>query len=130
VLDAMAEREVRHLLVEGGPTLAAAFLRAGLVDEVHAYLAPVLLGAGPAAVGDLGVGSIAEALRLTTTSVEQVGPDVLIVARSDRPDPAARTEASPDPGASAMPRPDPAPPTLTSPDPGAATPSSPTREET
>ena len=41
--------------LEGGPTLAAAFLRAGLVDEVVAYLAPALLGSGPAAVGDLGI---------------------------------------------------------------------------
>jgi len=80
VVDALAEREVRHLLVEGGPTLAAAFLRAGLVDEVHAYVAPVLLGAGPAAVGDLGIGSIDGALRLTTTSVQHLGPDVLVVA--------------------------------------------------
>src|SRR5690606_38602023 len=38
VLAALHAREVRHLLVEGGPTLASAFLRAGLVDEVHAYL--------------------------------------------------------------------------------------------
>src|SRR5674476_1088746 len=55
-------------------------LRAGAVDEVHAYLAPALLGAGPSAVGDLGVRTLADAVRLTTVSVEQVGPDVLVVA--------------------------------------------------
>ncbi|GIG20346.1 riboflavin biosynthesis protein RibD [Cellulomonas chitinilytica] len=80
VVDALGGREVRHLLVEGGPTLAAAFLRAGLVDEVHAYVAPVLLGTGPAAVGDLGIASIDGALRLTTRSVQPLGPDVLVVA--------------------------------------------------
>lgn len=80
VVAALAEREVRHLLVEGGPTLTAAFLRAGLVDEVVAYVAPVLLGAGPAAVGDLGVATIADALRLRPRSVERVGPDVVVVA--------------------------------------------------
>ena len=48
-------RERQHVLLEGGPTLAAAFLRAGLVDEVVAYVAPVLLGSGRAAVGDLGI---------------------------------------------------------------------------
>jgi diaminohydroxyphosphoribosylaminopyrimidine deaminase/5-amino-6-(5-phosphoribosylamino)uracil reductase len=80
VLDALAGREVRHALVEGGPTLAAAFLRAGLVDEVHAYLAPVLLGAGRVAVGDLGVTTIDEALRLDPVHVQPLGPDVLIVA--------------------------------------------------
>ncbi|MFC4614680.1 bifunctional diaminohydroxyphosphoribosylaminopyrimidine deaminase/5-amino-6-(5-phosphoribosylamino)uracil reductase RibD [Cellulomonas algicola] len=80
VLRVLGEREVRHLLVEGGPTLAAAFLRAGLVDEVHAYVAPVLLGAGPLAVADLGVTTIGDAVRLTTRSVLPLGPDVLVVA--------------------------------------------------
>ena len=54
----------RHVFLEGGPTLAAAFLRAGLVDEVVAYVAPVLLGSGASAVGDLGISSIDAALRL------------------------------------------------------------------
>lgn len=80
VLADLHAREVRHALVEGGPTLAAAFLRAGLVDEVHAYVAPVLLGSGRSAVADLGVATIADALRLTPTSVLPLGPDVLVVA--------------------------------------------------
>ena len=83
VVAVLAEREVRHLLVEGGPTLAAAFLRAGLDDEVHAYVAPVLLGAGPSAMADLGVTSIDGAVRLTTRSVIPLGPDVLVVATVD-----------------------------------------------
>ena len=83
VLAELDTREVRHLLVEGGPTLAAAFLRAGLVDEVHAYVAPVLLGAGPSAMADLGVTSIGDAVRLTTRSVIPLGPDVLVVATVD-----------------------------------------------
>lgn len=80
VLSTLAEREVRHVLVEGGPTLAAAFLRAGLVDEVHAYVAPVLLGAGPPAMADLGITAIGDAVRLVTQRVVPLGPDVLIVA--------------------------------------------------
>lgn len=80
VLGVLAERGVRHLLVEGGPTLAATFLRAGAVDELHAYVAPVLLGAGPAAVADLGVPTIDAALRWHTERVERVGPDALMVA--------------------------------------------------
>jgi diaminohydroxyphosphoribosylaminopyrimidine deaminase/5-amino-6-(5-phosphoribosylamino)uracil reductase len=80
VLAVLGARQVRHLLVEGGPVLASAFLRAGLVDEVHAYVAPVLLGAGPQAVVDLGVRTVAEAVRLSTVSVQQIGPDVLVVA--------------------------------------------------
>ncbi|MDP3893803.1 bifunctional diaminohydroxyphosphoribosylaminopyrimidine deaminase/5-amino-6-(5-phosphoribosylamino)uracil reductase RibD [Nocardioides sp.] len=63
----------RHVFLEGGPTLAAAFLAAGLVDEVVTYVAPMLLGAGRAAVGDLGITSITEALRLTITDVSVLG---------------------------------------------------------
>ena len=80
VLDALTTRGLRHLLVEGGPTLSAAFLRAHLVDEVHAYVAPVLLGAGPSAVGDLGIGTIADALRLSVVRTVRLGPDLLVVA--------------------------------------------------
>jgi diaminohydroxyphosphoribosylaminopyrimidine deaminase/5-amino-6-(5-phosphoribosylamino)uracil reductase len=74
--EALAElfaRERRHLLLEGGPTLAAAFLGAGLVDEVVAYVAPVLLGAGAASVGDLGVTTMADALRLDLLEATTVG---------------------------------------------------------
>lgn len=80
VLAVLQQREARRVLVEGGPTLAAAFLRAGVVDEVHAYVAPVLLGAGRPAVADLGIGAIGDALRLRTRAVRPLGPDVLVEA--------------------------------------------------
>lgn len=86
VLDALHAREVRHALVEGGPTLAAAFLRAGVVDEVHAYVAPVLLGAGRSAVGDLGVRTVDDAIRLHPREVLPLGPDVLVVADTEEED--------------------------------------------
>jgi diaminohydroxyphosphoribosylaminopyrimidine deaminase/5-amino-6-(5-phosphoribosylamino)uracil reductase len=85
VLRQLAEREVRHLLVEGGPTLATALLAADAVDELHAYVAPVLLGAGATAVGDLGVTTIGDAARFTTHDVTRLGDDVLLVARRTRP---------------------------------------------
>jgi diaminohydroxyphosphoribosylaminopyrimidine deaminase / 5-amino-6-(5-phosphoribosylamino)uracil reductase len=80
VLADLAGREVRHLLVEGGPQLAAAFLRAGVVDEVHAYVAPVLLGSGLSAVADLGIATMADAVRLVPREVLHLGPDILLVA--------------------------------------------------
>lgn len=80
-LAAVHARGVHHVLLEGGPTLAAAFLRAGLVDEVVAYLAPALLGGGHPVVGDLGGSSIGDALRLETTDVTVLGGDVRITAR-------------------------------------------------
>lgn len=75
-LAALWAADRRHVLLEGGATLAAAFWRAGLVDEVVAYVAPVLLGAGPSAVGDLGITTIAGAVRLDVVDVAVVpGPD-------------------------------------------------------
>ena len=81
VLSELARREVRHVLLEGGPTLAAAFVRAGVVDAVRWYAAPALLGAGANALADAGMSTIAEALRLTVTGVALVGADVRIDAR-------------------------------------------------
>ena len=73
VLAVLAEREIRHVLLEGGPTLATAFLRAGLVDQVVAYTAPALLGAGAAALADFGAATISDALRLRHPRVEVLG---------------------------------------------------------
>lgn len=66
------------VVLEGGPRLAGAFARAGLVDRIVAYIAPVLLGEGTAALGPAGVGSIGGALRFTRESVATVGDDVLL----------------------------------------------------
>jgi diaminohydroxyphosphoribosylaminopyrimidine deaminase/5-amino-6-(5-phosphoribosylamino)uracil reductase len=73
VLAALWDRGRRHLFLEGGPTIAAAFLRAGLVDEIVAYVAPLLLGAGRSAAGDLGIDSVADALRLLVDDVTVLG---------------------------------------------------------
>ena len=67
--------------MEGGPTLAGSFLRAGLVDRVVAYLAPALLGSGAAALGEAGVTTIAETHRLTFEEVSPVGRDLRLTAR-------------------------------------------------
>jgi diaminohydroxyphosphoribosylaminopyrimidine deaminase / 5-amino-6-(5-phosphoribosylamino)uracil reductase len=66
-------RDRRHVFLEGGPTLAASFLGAGLVDEVVVYVAPMLLGAGANAVGDLGITTISDALQLQVTDVTTLG---------------------------------------------------------
>lgn len=72
------ERDVRSVLLEGGPTLAGAFLAAGLVDKVIGYLAPLLLGAGPPALGDAGIPTITAARRLRITGVTRLGADLRI----------------------------------------------------
>ncbi|QKV91557.1 bifunctional diaminohydroxyphosphoribosylaminopyrimidine deaminase/5-amino-6-(5-phosphoribosylamino)uracil reductase RibD [Streptomyces sp. NA02950] len=80
LLTALHHRGVRSVLLEGGPTLAGAFLAAGVVDKVVGYLAPVLLGAGPAALADAGITTIAQALRLTTADITRLGPDLRVTA--------------------------------------------------
>lgn len=76
VLRALADRT--DVLLEGGPTLAGAFLRAGAINRILAYVAPILLGGPVTAVDDVGVSSMAHALRWQFDSVEQVGPDLLL----------------------------------------------------
>ena len=84
LLAELFDRDVRRVLLEGGPDLAAAFLRAGLIDEVVLHLAPKLLGAGPALVGDLGIASIGDALTLEVVDVTPLGGDVAVRMRPTR----------------------------------------------
>jgi len=81
LLDLLNAYEVRTAVIEGGPALASALLRADVVDEIHAYLAPVILGSGPSAVGDCGIGTLSQAPRWQRREVAELGQDVLIVAR-------------------------------------------------
>ncbi|MDQ4500913.1 bifunctional diaminohydroxyphosphoribosylaminopyrimidine deaminase/5-amino-6-(5-phosphoribosylamino)uracil reductase RibD [Sinomonas sp. ASV322] len=55
------ELGARHVMVEGGSRVIAAFLAAGLVDELIVYEAPTVLGAGKSSVADLGIRTLAEA---------------------------------------------------------------------
>ncbi len=84
VLRDLNEREVRSVIIEGGATLSSAFIRAGLVDEVHAYMAPALLGSGRGVVDDLGIHTIGDALRLTDVKTMRLGDDVLVIGRPNR----------------------------------------------
>lgn len=74
VLAALVERGVQHLLVEGGPTVVAAFLEAGLVDRVMWVIAPVLLGAGPVSLPPLAIER-----NVVVEDVVQVEDDVVVI---------------------------------------------------
>ena len=71
-LRALAGEGVQSLLLEGGPTLAASFLRAGFVDKVLLFVAPRIAGEGL-----LFAPELEEPLGLTRPSVERVGDDLL-----------------------------------------------------
>jgi diaminohydroxyphosphoribosylaminopyrimidine deaminase / 5-amino-6-(5-phosphoribosylamino)uracil reductase len=71
---------VRHVLLEGGPTLAGAFLRAQAIDTVHWYIAPLLLGAGPVAL-PVEASDDGSPLGVDVEEVSVVGQDVRVVGR-------------------------------------------------
>ncbi len=77
VLGALADRAC-DVQIEGGPVLAGRFLAAALVDRVQMYQAPIILGAGKAAIEDAGIGTIDRAIRWRRESTEMLGPDVLM----------------------------------------------------
>lgn len=74
-------RGIQSVFVEGGPTLASAFIAAGLVDRVLVYLAPVLLGGERLALTDIAVSTIDEARRLTIDEWVPLGSDLLAIGR-------------------------------------------------
>ncbi|OBG98104.1 bifunctional diaminohydroxyphosphoribosylaminopyrimidine deaminase/5-amino-6-(5-phosphoribosylamino)uracil reductase RibD [Mycobacterium sp. E3247] len=76
VIRALSDRT--DVLLEGGPTLAGAFLRAGAVNRILVYVAPMLLGGPVSAVDDVGVPTIARALRWQFDGIDRVGPDLLL----------------------------------------------------
>lgn len=77
-LAALGARGLTRVLVEGGGRLAAALLRAGLVDELRWFRAPSLIGAdGLPGIGELGVADLAQQLEFRRVAVEPVGDDLL-----------------------------------------------------
>ena len=76
LLEAIEGRAVNQVLVEAGPTLGTALLKAGAIDEILIYQAPILLGAGKSWVGDLGIDTLAKAVPLNLISTTHIGPDI------------------------------------------------------
>jgi diaminohydroxyphosphoribosylaminopyrimidine deaminase/5-amino-6-(5-phosphoribosylamino)uracil reductase len=76
----LGRENVQSLLLEGGPTLAGAFFRAGLVDKLLLFVAPALSGEGPGIAADL-----LEPVTLSRLSSRPVGQDVLLTAYVHEP---------------------------------------------
>jgi diaminohydroxyphosphoribosylaminopyrimidine deaminase/5-amino-6-(5-phosphoribosylamino)uracil reductase len=79
-LRALGAEGVQTLLLEGGPTLATAFLEAGLVDKLLVFVAPRLAGSGPHWLGEPAV-----SVELGRLEVQRVGEDVLLSAYVHEP---------------------------------------------
>lgn len=75
VLEELFAAGKRRVFLEGGSALAAAFLRVGLIDEIVAYVAPVVLGAGAPIIGSLGIDTISSAKRFRIQNIAVIGAD-------------------------------------------------------
>lgn len=78
----LGKRDVQHVLLEGGPTLAWSAVEDGLVDRVVVYLAPRLIGGvdAPGVLGGRGFAPVANALALSIHSAERIGEDLRVEA--------------------------------------------------
>jgi len=79
--DLAQQRSVNELHVEAGAKLNGSLIREGLVDEFLVYMAPTLLGSGRGIAQWGPLESLAGALKLEFRSVDQVGPDIRLLAR-------------------------------------------------
>lgn len=80
-LQGLGELGLTSMLLEGGPTLAGAFLQAGLIDELWVFIAPKLLGAGRSPLHTPLIAQMQDAIALSHWSHQAVGPDILLRAQ-------------------------------------------------
>ena len=88
LLQELGRRDVLTLLVEGGGVIHGGFFDRGLVDKVHAVIAPMIIGAAeaPGAVAGEGAYRMAGALRLRDITVERLGEDILVTGYPQYPE--------------------------------------------
>lgn len=75
---ALGERQIVQLMVEGGPQVATSFLRVRAVDRTVCFIAPIVIGTGIDAIGDLQVIRLPEGVRLCNLTLERLGDDLML----------------------------------------------------
>lgn len=80
LMNVLGEQKIDSILLEGGGTLNDSALRAGIVKEVKAFIAPKIFGSNQAAtpVGGLGIEEVADAVQMKLKHISQIGEDILI----------------------------------------------------
>ncbi|MEJ2634545.1 MAG: bifunctional diaminohydroxyphosphoribosylaminopyrimidine deaminase/5-amino-6-(5-phosphoribosylamino)uracil reductase RibD [Calditrichia bacterium] len=78
VLERLAELKIASVLVEGGGEIFTSFIRERLFDKVSIFIAPILIGNGIQSVGDLGIRSLSDALRLVDVKTELIDHQILV----------------------------------------------------
>jgi 5-amino-6-(5-phosphoribosylamino)uracil reductase/diaminohydroxyphosphoribosylaminopyrimidine deaminase/5-amino-6-(5-phosphoribosylamino)uracil reductase len=77
ILATLYEKGIRSILVEGGAAVITSFIREKLADSIILFIAPLIIGTGTDAVGDLGTAHLGEAMRGKTASVCRLGEDIV-----------------------------------------------------
>lgn len=77
LLERAASEGMTSIMVEGGSQLATSFLKAKVVDKLYLFTAPMILGAGKEAIGDLSIRQPAEAVKFKEYGFEKIGRDML-----------------------------------------------------
>lgn len=80
---ALGARQIVQLMVEGGPQVATSFLRARVVDQTVCFIAPIVIGTGIDAIGDLQVGRLPEGVRLCNLTLERLGDDLMLTGKPE-----------------------------------------------
>ena len=83
----LGKRNISSVLVEGGAAIITSMLVEQLPDRVVIIIAPKIVGKGLEAIGDLGIKSINESLRLTYRKVRRLGDDLIIDGRIEKKSP-------------------------------------------
>ena len=76
LLGALSALAVNQVLIEAGPKLGSALLKAGIIDEIVIYQAPIALGGGPSWLEDIGITTLASAQKVELISSELCGTDI------------------------------------------------------
>jgi len=81
LMKALAQRGISSILVEGGSEVITSFLKAGLINRMVVITAPLILGKGIEAIGDLGIIDLDKAVKPTACEIKRVGEDVVFDLR-------------------------------------------------
>ncbi|MBT4741405.1 MAG: bifunctional diaminohydroxyphosphoribosylaminopyrimidine deaminase/5-amino-6-(5-phosphoribosylamino)uracil reductase RibD [Rhodospirillaceae bacterium] len=74
----LGEKGLNRVLIEGGGQVSASFLKAGLVDRIYGFRAPMVIGGdGRPAIGELDIGQLSDAPRFKRVEMRVLGPDTL-----------------------------------------------------
>ena len=78
VLKFLGEKEVTHVLIEGGAAVVGEALQRGLIDKMMIYTAPKFMGEGLSSTGGLHTKTLADMINLCNLSIDKIGEDILI----------------------------------------------------